>query len=174
MNRNWLFAGLALVALAVAFRLVPHAANFTPLYAVALLACATFPRSTGFWVPLVAMVISDLVVGMHDTVLFTWSGMLVFMALGYALSGTRTATRIGLYSLAGSAAFFVWTNFGVWLVSGMYAPSASGLAQCYLLALPFFRNSLLGDLAFTAALFAAYELVRRQQISRVAVVPARF
>lgn len=170
MNRNWLLAGLGLALLAVVFRLVPHAANFTPLYAVALLACAVFPRRMGFWVPLVAMVVSDLVVGMHDTVLFTWSGMLIFMALGYALSVSRTATRIGLCSLAGSTAFFVWTNFGVWLVSGMYPQSAVGLAQCYTLALPFFRNSILSDLAFSGALFAAYEWVQLRRGARVATV----
>jgi hypothetical protein len=172
MNRNWIVAGLGLALFAVAGRFWPHVANLTPLYAVALFAAAVFPRGKGIWVPVAAMVASDLVIGMHDTVLFTWSGMLLFVALGSALRKQHGAGRIALAALAGSTGFFVWTNFGVWLVSGLYPPTASGLVQCYTLALPFFRNSLLGDLGFAAALFAAYELVMARRAARVAAQPA--
>ena len=169
MKSNWIWAGLGLACLAVAGRLVPHASNLTPLYAVALFACATFPRGTGIWVPLAAMVASDLILGLHDTVLFTWSGMLVFALLGYGLQSRRGAVRTAAAAVAGSTVFFLWTNLGVWLVSGMYPHTSGGLLQCYTLALPFFRNSLLGDLAFTCALFAAFEWVRLRRPVAVVV-----
>lgn len=172
MTRNWILAGLGLALFATLGRLWPHASNVTPLFAVALFAAAAFPRGTGLWVPVVAMVASDLVLGLHDTVLFTWTGMLLFVALGYALRSRQTTGRIALATLAGSAGYFIWTNFGVWAVSGMYSLSAQGLVQCYALALPFFRNSLLSDLGFTAALFATYELVRVRRAARVAVTNA--
>lgn len=172
MNRNWVVAGIGLVMFAVVGRLVPHAANLTPLYAVALFSCATFPRRIGVWVPVTAMVASDLMLGLHDTVMFTWSGMLLFAALGYVLDPGRSSLRMALCALAGSTLFFVWTNFGVWLVSGLYPHTAFGLAQSYILALPFFRNALLGDLAFSGALFAAYELVRLRQSSHVVAAAA--
>lgn len=173
MNRKWMLAGLGLALFAAAGRLWPHASNVTPLFAVALFAAAVFPRGWGLWVPVVAMVASDLVLGLHETVFFTWTGMLLFVALGHSLRGQKSAGRMALLTLGGSTAFFVWSNFGVWLVSGMYAPTWSGLVQCYTLALPFFRNSLLGDLAFTAALFATWELVLSRRATRVAAQPAR-
>lgn len=170
MNRNWILGGAGLAALAVVGRLLPHTANLTPLYAVALFSCAVFPRGLGVWVPMAAMLVSDLFLGLHDTVLFTWTGMLIFSLLGYTLRGQRSTSRIALSALAGSSAFFLWTNFGVWLVSGLYPLTSLGLAQSYLMALPFFRNSLLGDLAFAGALFAAYEFVSLRRAAQV--VPA--
>jgi hypothetical protein len=169
MKRNWILAGLGLALLAVLGRFWPHAANVTPLYAVALFAAAVFPRGYGLWVPVVAMVASDLVLVLHETVLFTWTGMLLFVALGGGLRRDRGAGRIALAALAGSTGFFLWTNFGVWLASGMYAHTWAGLLQCYTLALPFFRNSVLGDVAFSAALFGVYELVFARRLARAAV-----
>jgi hypothetical protein len=168
MNRTWLFAGLGLVALAILGRMVPHAANVTPLYAVALFACAYFPRRWALAVPVGAMIASDLIIGLHATVAFTWSGMLVFALLGFALRGRRSGLGVVAAASAGSLAFFAWTNFGVWLVSAMYPHTAAGLVTCYTAALPFLRNSLLGNVAFAGALFAAYEWYRLRRGARVA------
>ena len=172
MNRNWLLAGVGLVALAVVGRLVPHAANITPLYAVALFACAVFPRRWAVAVPVAAMVLSDLTIGLHPGIWYTWSGMLVFALLGFGLRGRASAGRIVVSSLAGSLAFFLWTNFGVWLASGMYPLNSAGLLACYTLALPFFRNSVLGNLAFAGALFAAYEWYRVRRQARAVAAAA--
>lgn len=169
MNRTWLFAGLGLIFLAVLGRLIPHAANVTPLYAVALFACAYFPRRWALAVPVGAMIASDLIIGMHSTVAFTWSGMFVFAMLGFALRGRRAGLGVAAAAGAGSLLFFAWTNFGVWLTSGMYPHTAAGLVSCYTLALPFLRNSLLGDVAFSGALFAALEWYRLRRRTRVPV-----
>jgi len=167
MNRSWLVVALGLVLLAVLGRMVPHAANVTPLYAVALFACACFPRRWALAVPVAAMVVSDLIIGTHATMAFTWSGMLIFALAGFALRGRITALRTLATAATGALAFYAWTNFGVWLVSGMYPHTLSGLVACYTLALPFLRNSLLGDVAFTGLLFAAYEWYRLRQRVRV-------
>ena len=169
MKRNWILAGLGLVTLAVIGRLIPHAANLTPLYAVTLFACAVFPKRWAVAIPVVAMVASDLVIGFHSNIAFTWSGMFVFALLGFAMRERKTTGRIVIGALAGSAIFFVWTNLGVWLVSGIYPQTSAGLAQCYMAALPFFRNSLLGNMAFSGALFAAYEFVRIRKAHRLVV-----
>ena len=113
------------------------------------------------------MIVSDMVIGLHDTVMFTWSGMLMFAALGFALSGRVTAVRTIAAAAGGSVAFFAWTNFGVWLLSGMYPHTAPGLVACYTLALPFLRNSLLGDVAFSGLLFAVWAWYRQRQGARV-------
>jgi hypothetical protein len=172
MKRNWILGGLGLVVLAVAGRLLPHAANVTPLYAVALFACAVFPRVWAVAIPLVAMIASDLLIGMHGGVWYTWTGMFAFAALGYGMRGRMATGRVMASSLAGSVVFYLWTNFGVWLGSSMYPQNAAGLLASYAAALPFFRNSLLGDLAFSGALFAAYEWYRIRRAARAATVPA--
>jgi hypothetical protein len=172
MNRTWLFRGLGLVLLAVLGRVLPHAANVTPLYAVALFACAYFPRRWALAVPVAAMVASDLIIGLHSTVAFTWSGMFVFALLGLLLRDRRFGPGVVVAAGAGSVAFFAWTNFGVWLTSGMYPHTVAGLVTCYTLALPFLRNSLLGDVAFSGALFAAYEWYQLRRRSRVPVAAA--
>jgi len=57
--------------------------------------------------------------------------------------------------------FFALSNFGVWLGSGMYPRSLAGLAECYAAALPFFQNSLAGDLFYTVLLFGGFAAAER-------------
>ncbi len=61
-------------------------------------------------------------------------------------------------SLMSSMLFFVITNFGVWATSGMYVRDANGLLNAYVLGLPFFKNSLFGDLFYTLSFFYGYQL----------------
>ena len=173
MKRYVFAAALGLVLLAVAGRLLPHAANVTPLYAVALFACAVLPRRWAIVVPVIAMIASDFLIGLHNGIFFTWSGMLVFAVLGFGLRGRTGNLRIVGSALAGSLVFFLWTNLGVWLTGGLYPQTATGLVHCYVAALPFFRNSLLGDLAFSGVLFAAWQwVVMRHRMRAPVVAPA--
>lgn len=169
MKKQGLIAGLSLIALVILMRLLPHASNITPLYAVALFAAAVFPRRWAVAVPMAAMVTSDLAIGLHSSIAFTWSGMLVFALLGFGLASKPTALRVAGSAILGSTVFFLWTNFGVWLVTPMYAQTSAGLAQCYVAALPFFRNSLLGNVAFAGVLFAAYHWYMLRVSSRETV-----
>jgi len=113
MKKYGLFAGLGLILLVILMRLLPHASNITPLYAVALFAAAVFPRRWAVAVPMAAMVISDLIIGLHSSIAFTWSGMLVFALLGFGLAGRPTALRVAGSAILGSGVFFLWTNLGV-------------------------------------------------------------
>jgi hypothetical protein len=61
-------------------------------------------------------------------------------------------------SLASSLLFFAVTNFGCWLLFGGYAQTVTGLVTCYAQALPFFRNTLIGDAFFAGTLFGGYAL----------------
>ena len=160
MKKYGLLAGLGLIALVIVMRLMPHASNVTPLYAVALFAAAVFPKRWAVAVPMAAMIISDLVIGLHSSIAFTWSGMLVFALLGFGLAGRPSAMRVAGSAILGSLIFFFWTNLGVWLVTPLYAHTPAGLAHCYTAALPFLRNSLLGNIAFSGVLFAAHGWLR--------------
>ncbi|MEK7536057.1 MAG: DUF6580 family putative transport protein [Patescibacteria group bacterium] len=149
---------ICLVLIVVSLRLLPHPANFAPVAAAAIFGGALLPRRYALLVPLGAMMISDLIIGLHPLVPVTWSvfGLIALASNRWLKNGN--IAKGALLTLSGSIFFFVVTNFAVWLTSGMYAHTWSGLARCYTLALPFFRNTLLGDAVYTAALFSIYAL----------------
>lgn len=152
---------IVLISLAVSLRILPHPANFAPITAVALFGGAVLPRRYGLSVPLAAMIISDLVIGLHSLVLVTW-GLYALMALAASHWLRRPSILRGAGLVAGSSVlFFVVTNFAVWLTSGMYALTWAGLARCFELALPFFRNTFASDVFYSVLLFGLYALALR-------------
>jgi hypothetical protein len=64
--------------------------------------------------------------------------------------------------LGASVIFFIVSNFGVWFSGTMYPKDLSGLAACYIAGLPFFQNTILGDLVYSSLLFGAFELGSRR------------
>ncbi len=87
--------------------------------------------------------------------------MALIVCLGWLLARRRSASSIGLPAVAGSLLFYAITNFGVWAFSDMYPKTPAGLMACYAAAIPFFQNSLAGDLFFTALLFGGFALAER-------------
>ncbi|QQS20423.1 hypothetical protein IPL85_01735 [Candidatus Saccharibacteria bacterium] len=145
-----------LVAFAVFARLVPHPANFAPLAAVALFSGAILPRRWALVVPVIAMVTSDIIIGLHPLVLYTWGSFaLIALIAGKYLTALRFS-RVVASSVGASVLFFLVTNFGVWMQGLMYPKTGAGLIQCYINAIPFFRGTLLGDLFYSAMLFGLY------------------
>ncbi len=156
-----LLIALSLVVFAILFRLLPHPANFAPIGAIAIFGGAILPRRWALSLPLAAMIVSDLIIGLHPLVWVTWGSFLVIaLASNHFLHKINPSRVIGA-SLSASVFFFVVTNFAVWAQGWLYPITAQGLANCYINALPFFRNTLLGDLIFSAVLFGAYALVYR-------------
>jgi hypothetical protein len=158
-----LIALVSVVAALALYRILPHPMNFTPVMALALFAGAKFDdRRTVFLVPLLAMLLSDLVIGFHETMLFVYGGMALAVALGLIIRRRGGVAPVVLAALAGSAGFFVITNFGAWLFSpGLYSRDGSGLAAAYIAAIPFYQNSLLSDTLFTALLFGGWAFAER-------------
>ena len=154
----------AYVAAAILLRLAPHPWNVTPLGAMFLFGGATFKsRAASLLVPLGALMLSDLAVvqvlygGRYEWLTpWTWLAFLAVGLIGWLLRGRITGLNVLAASLGGSIAFFVISNFGVWVGSGMYPHTAQGLAECYIAALPFFRNALVGDLSYAALMFGSY------------------
>ena len=154
---------LGMIVFAALTRLLPHPPNATAVSAIALFAGAQIAdRRLAFFVPLAALFATDLVLGLHTGMLFVYASMAAMVLVGQILGSRPQLMKLAGASLAGSILFFVVTNFGVFLLDGLYEKSLAGLADCYVLAIPFFQNSVLGDLFFTAALFGAFELLRRR------------
>ncbi|MFL6824075.1 MAG: DUF6580 family putative transport protein [Xanthobacteraceae bacterium] len=153
---------MGLVGLDVVARLAPHAPNFTPVAASALFAGAVLrSRTLALAVPLAAMLASDLILGGYD-----WRVMgVVYAALALpALLGrwgrARGAIVLVPLALSSSLFFFATTNFAVWAFSGMYAHDLAGLMHCYVAALPFLQNTIIGDMFWTTLLFGGWWIAR--------------
>jgi len=161
-NQTRILIILGSIVAAAAMRLVPHPANFAPLGAMALFSGAYLGRrALAFAAPLGALLLSDLILGFYPGMLVQYVSVALVVLLGSGVLGRITALRVGGAAVASSVLFFALTNFGVWLLSGMYPQTLSGLAACYVAAVPFFQNTVAGDLFFSAALFGGFALLER-------------
>lgn len=142
-------------------RIVPHLPNMTTVGSVALFTGATLSLKKSFAVTFLTMIMTDMVLGFHSVMWATYGGFLITILLGRLLKGRNNWKFIGTITLLSSLQFFILTNFAVWLTGFMYPKTLSGLFECYIMALPFFRNSLLGDLFYTTTFFGAFEIVKR-------------
>lgn len=150
---------VALIGLAMAARLIPHVPNVAPVAAVALLGGAFLP---GFWavaVPVVAMGATDYLIGTYEwqVMVAVYGSFVLTVALGKWVGKKRRAGRIVLGSLAGSILFYLLTNWAVWQFGNWYPHTFDGLIQSYYYAIPFFRNTLFGDLMYASGLFVMAE-----------------
>ena len=158
-NYSRILALLSAIVLAAALRLVPHPPNFTPIGAMALFSGAYLGRrALAFAAPLGAMLLSDAVLGFYSGVWITYIGVALVAFLGMLALHKRSPVRVGFAALAGSVLFFLVSNFGTWALSGIYPHTAAGLAACYVAAVPFFQNTVAGDLFYATMLFGGFRI----------------
>lgn len=149
---------IAFMLIAVLFRLVPHLPNFTPVTAIALFGGLYFSNKTLAYVaPLFIMLLSDLFLGFHSISIVVYAAFLFVSFIG-----TQSKNPSVFAILLSSISFFVITNFGVWLIS--YPKSWVGLVECYTLAIPFFRNSLLGDFFYSGVMILGFNFVHKRYL----------
>jgi len=174
--RFGILAGMIL--LAALSRLLPHPHNFTPVGGMALFGAAYFTRKyLAFLIPIAAMWLSDLVLNnlvyakMYPEFYsgFTWMGNLWVYAsfilialLGFGLLQKVKPLRLLGASLGASTLFFIVTNFGVWIGGLTYPKTWEGLVACYTAAIPFFWNTLAGDLFYVGVLFGAFAFLQNR------------
>ena len=162
MNKYKFLFISAIILAAVLSRLIPHPPNFTPIAAIALFGgCYFNNKNYAFAIPLAAMFLSDLIIGLHSTLLVVYLSFAVIVLIGSKISEKRSPLRVGLAAVSSSVIFFITTNFGVWLLGSLYPKTIEGLATCYIAAIPFFQNNLMGDLFYSAVLFGSFELAMR-------------
>ncbi|OGH17997.1 MAG: hypothetical protein A3F31_02620 [Candidatus Levybacteria bacterium RIFCSPHIGHO2_12_FULL_38_12] len=151
---------ISIILFAVLLRLLPHPPNFAPIAGMALFGGVYLNKKYALIVPLLAMFVSDLFIGFHSTILFVYGSFLLTGLIGLWIRQHKSIQNVILGTLASSVLFFIITNFGVWLVGSLYPKTLQGLVQCYVYALPFFRNTILGDLFYTGVFFGSYEFIK--------------
>lgn len=148
-----------MILLGVACRLLPHLWNFAPVAAIALFAGVYLGRRYAVVLPVITMLIGDLFIGFYDfkVMLAVYSSFILIGLLGSLIKKYKSLETVVATSLVASVLFYLVTNYAVWQFSPWYAKSFAGLIHCYTLALPFLRNTMLGDLFYISVLFGAYE-----------------
>lgn len=154
---------ILLVLASATFRLLPHPANFAPITALAIFVSARWGARRGVLALLGSMAISDMMLGTYDPKLMAvvYGSFAAAVLIGRWVGKDISAQRIILGSLGSSVFFYLTTNFAVWAFASWYPHTAAGLMQSYVLALPFFRNALSGDLLFSGIFFGAYVILRK-------------
>jgi len=160
-----------MILLAALSRLLPHPPNFAPIGGMALFGAAYYTRRAwAYAIPIISMWISDLIlnnvvyaeffdkfVWFYSGSLFTYAAFALIVLMGtFTLKKVRI-TRLLFSALGASVIFYLISNFGVWFSGTMYPKDISGLTACYAAGIPFFKNTLLGDLVYSTALFGVFE-----------------
>ncbi len=147
------FIGILLIL--SASRFIPHPPNFTSLLAISFYIPFFMGRN---YIPAILMsfVITDLIIGYHNTTHWTW-GSVLLIGLIAKYFPNKLSTRI-IGAMSGAIIFFIITNFGVW-TTGMYGLTISGLKASYILAIPFFTYSLISTLLFSVIIEAGYKIL---------------
>jgi len=164
---------ISTIVVAALFRLIPHWPNFTPIAAIALFGGAYFGRRyLAFIIPVAALLISDLIIGFHNTMVAVYIGFIITVFIGIYLSRNIKMTTVISASLGSSIIFFLITNFAAWLGNPLYAQSFAGLVQSYVAGLAFFNNGsygisfflneVVGTLFYSGILFGAFYLVQQR------------
>lgn len=150
---------ILLIVLGSAFRVLPHPANFAPVAALAIFSGTFLPKRLSFIVPITTMLISDYFLGFYEwkIMLSVYISFVLCVLLGFWLKKRIKISNAIITSLSASVLFFLITNFAVWAFTNWYPHDLSGLFQCFTMAIPFFRNTLLGDLFHVMAIFGVYE-----------------
>ena len=172
---------IGIIAVAALSRLIPHPWNFTPIAGIGLFGAAYFSKkSWAFIIPFAALFISDLLVNnIYYPIFFPefYKGFTLLTSGWYYIYGSFaliillgffSLKKINILSLLGtsllaSILFFLVTNFGVWLTNpALFAQSPAGLMAAYVAGIPFFWNTLAGDLFYVAVMFGSYELIKQR------------
>jgi len=152
---------LIFILIGVSLRLLPHPPNFAPIATIALFGGVYLSKKVALILPIAAMTISDIFIGYYEPKLMVsvYGSFLLCVILGFWLKNHKKWHTVLGGSILGAVLFFLITNFAVWAFTPWYAKTFPGLIQCYFMALPFFKNTLLGNLFYATIFFGVYEIV---------------
>ena len=182
MNIKKIILPLLIIFVAVLIRLFPHPPNFAPITAMALFGGAYLNKKYSIAFVFITLLISDYLLLyahpyspqifnfskiysplllIHGSTIFVYASFLIFAGIGVWLSSHKTAKNIITASLLSSILFFLITNFNFFYTSSLYSKTINGMIQSYIMAIPFFKNTLLGDLFYVTMFFGSFEFVSK-------------
>ena len=152
----------AIIIFAALTRLMPHPPNFTPIIAMGLFGGAYLKdKRWALILPVAAMLLADLFLGFHGTMIWVYGSLIIITAMGFLLNSGVTLKNGAIATLGGSLLFFLVTNFGVWASGSFYPKTVEGLISCYAAGVPFFGNTLASSVFYSGLMFFGYEQIRK-------------
>ena len=150
---NYLKISIGIFLALAASRFIPHPPNFTSLLALSFYVPVALGQR---YIPslLISFLVTDLVIGFHSTIIFTWGSVLIIGLVSRYFVSSILVRIFG--ALIGATIFYIITNFGVW-IGGSYSNDLVGLATCYILALPFFGYTLVSTIIFSTIIETVYK-----------------
>ncbi len=147
-------------------RIIPHPSNFTPLLAVGIFSGFYFKKFfLSVFIVLLSMFLGDLYLGFHDTMIFTYLALIAAVGIGLLIKQLKTF-EIFLSGVCGSICFFLITNFGAWATLEMYEKNIEGLVSSYIMAIPFFHNTLISTCLYLIGIKIIYDwIVKSKKLS---------
>ena len=137
-------------------RLIPHPPNFTPIIAVAIMSSYFFKNIyISFATLLIAMLLADAFIGFYNNMLFIYLSLFLITFIFFKININISSKNLIIFGFFGSLIFYFISNFGVWVLGSpgvydiAYEKNLDGLIQCYLLAIPFFKNTLISTLFYS-------------------------
>lgn len=157
------FTIITMIAAAALARFIPHPPNFAPITAMALFGGAQFPRVRSSMLAVFsAMLISDAFLGFHPLMPAVYLSLALIIGIGVLLRKRNGVLPVAAAAVLSSVVFFVVTNAAEWAYGAMYPHNLSGLVACFTAAIPFFHNTVAGDLLYTGLLFGGFALTERK------------
>lgn len=149
-------------------RLIPHPPNFTPILAAAIFAPYIInDRWMAMAVPLMAMFIGDVFIGFHSYMLWVYGAIAMSTAISqWTMHLGKKYVSLAVMTVASSVLFYIVTNFAVWIMWDYYPNTLEGLIMCYTMAIPFFQNTILSTVVFTA-LMASLTIALAQPFNHI-------
>ena len=144
--------------------LIPHPWNFTPILATGIFSGFYFRKFyLSLFIVIFSMFLGDLYLGFHNTMFFTYISLTVAVVLGIYIKYFKF-NEILISGLISSVCFFIVTNFGAWLTLEMYEKNLSGLISSYILAIPFFHNTLISTFLYLIVLKLLFDFLTKKKI----------
>jgi len=140
-------------------RIIPHPWNFTPILATGIFSGFYFKKFyLSSLIVLLPMFLGDLYLGFHNTMFFTYISLAAAVGFGLLIKQFKIL-EIFLSGILSSVCFFIITNFGAWITLEMYEKNLEGLINSYVMAIPFFQNSLISTFLYLFGIKIFYELI---------------
>ena len=149
---------VGLILILALSRLMPHPDNFTPIIALAIMSSYFFRNvNFAYTVMLFSMLLADFFIGFYSYMLFVYVSLFLIVLIFFKISKKMNYKNLFIFSFFGSVIFFLISNFGVWLVGNLYERNINGLIECYFMAIPFFKNTIISTLIFSYSSLIIYK-----------------
>ena len=158
---------ISLILILTFSRLIPHPPNFTPIIAIAIMSGYFFRNIyLSLFVMLFSMLLADVFIGFYYNMIFVYLTLFLITFIFFNISNKINSKNLLICSLTGSLIFFIFSNFGVWFLGSLYEKSLTGLVECYILAIPFFLNTLLSTIFFLTVLLYFLTFLKKNYLKK--------